>query len=93
MKQGWSAAVVAAVAVVAVFIAAWLLWPRPATVTAPRARQYLDASACLLTGSHRGRAGRGTSQHRRRLGRRRLGTHRSGSHRPRGRRVSTYPHS
>jgi len=55
MKQGWSTAVVAAAVGVAVFIAAWALWPRPATVTAPRtgqyqARQYLNASACLLTG-------------------------------------------
>jgi hypothetical protein len=54
MKQGLSATVVAAVATVAavaVLITAWMIWPRPATVTAPRARQYLDASACLLTGS------------------------------------------
>jgi len=35
MKQGWSTAVVAAVVAVAVFITAWVLWPRPATVTAP----------------------------------------------------------
>ena len=28
--------------------AAWALWPRPAVV--PQARQYLDVSACLLTG-------------------------------------------
>lgn len=48
MKKGSSAAVVAGAAV---FITAWLLWPRPATVTAPWARQYLDVSACLLTGS------------------------------------------
>jgi hypothetical protein len=52
MKQGWSTAVAAAAAVAAIFIAAWVLWPDPATTaTAPRARQYLDASACLLTGS------------------------------------------
>jgi hypothetical protein len=55
MKQGWSAAVVAAVAAVAVSITAWVFSPGPATVTVPRAgqsqaRQYLDASACLLTG-------------------------------------------
>ena len=56
MKQGWTAAVVAAAVAMGVFIVAWVLWPRTATVAAPRtpqyqARQYLDASACLLTGS------------------------------------------
>jgi hypothetical protein len=54
MKQGWTAAVTAAAAVVvavAVVVTAWVLWPKPAAVTAPRARQYMDASACLLTGS------------------------------------------
>jgi hypothetical protein len=56
MKQGWTTAVVAAAAAAAIFIAAWVLWPRPAgtataAATAPRARQYLDTSACLLTGS------------------------------------------
>lgn len=55
MKQGWKAAVVAAAVAAVVFTATWVLWPRPATVTAPRttqyqARQYQDASACLLTG-------------------------------------------
>jgi hypothetical protein len=41
----------AAVAAVAVFITARTLWPRPATVAVPQARQYLNVSACLLTGS------------------------------------------
>jgi hypothetical protein len=53
MKQGWSTAVVVVAAAAAIF-AAWMLWPRPAatpTPTAPQARQYLAASACLLTGS------------------------------------------
>jgi hypothetical protein len=39
---------VAAGAAVAAFVIAWALWPSPA---APRPRQYLDVSACLLTGS------------------------------------------
>jgi hypothetical protein len=56
MKQGWTAAVVIAAAAMSAFIAVWALWPRTATVDASRtgqtqARQYLDASACLLTGS------------------------------------------
>ena len=56
MKQGWTAASVAAAVAMGVFIVAWVLWPRTATVAAPRtrqyqARQYLDVSACLLTGS------------------------------------------
>jgi len=56
MKQGWTAAVVVAAAAMSALIAVWALWPRTATVAAPRtgqnqARQYLDASACLLTGS------------------------------------------
>jgi len=56
MKQGWTAAVVVAAAAMSVLIAVWALWPRTATVAAPQtgqaqARQYLDASACLLTGS------------------------------------------
>jgi hypothetical protein len=34
--------------VAAVAVTAWVVWPRPAA--APQARQYLDASACLLTG-------------------------------------------
>lgn len=40
----------AAVAAVAVFITARMP-PRPATVAVPQARQYLNVSACLLTGS------------------------------------------
>lgn len=51
MWQGLVKAAIVAVAAVAVFITAWLLWPKPATVAVPRARQYLDLSACLLTGS------------------------------------------
>jgi hypothetical protein len=56
MRQGLvTAAIVAATAVAAgaVFITAWVLWPRaaPASVDVPRARQYLNVSACLLTGS------------------------------------------
>ena len=54
VKQGSSkAALVAAaagVAVSAAVITAWLLWPAPASAAAPQARQYLHASACLLTG-------------------------------------------
>ena len=54
-KQGFSKAVVAAVAGVAVSaagIAAWVLWPGSGpAAAAPRTRQYLDASACLLTGA------------------------------------------
>jgi len=41
------AAVTAGVAVAA-FVIAWALWPSPAP---PRARPYLDVSACLLTGA------------------------------------------
>jgi hypothetical protein len=56
MKQGWTAAVVVAAAAMSGLIGAWALWPGTATVAASRtgqaqARQYLDASACLLTGS------------------------------------------
>lgn len=40
-------ACVAAVVLTAAAAAAWLLWPRAAPV--PRARQYLNVSACLLT--------------------------------------------
>ncbi len=40
-------AAAAAVALAAAGIAAWALWPRPAV---PHARQYLNVSACLLTG-------------------------------------------
>jgi hypothetical protein len=50
--RGQAGAVIAAVAVAGVVVAAaWSLWPRPAAVAGPRARQYLDMSACLLTGS------------------------------------------
>ena len=52
LKLGLSKAVVATaagVAVSAAVIAAWMLWPT--TPAAPRARQYLNASACLLTGA------------------------------------------
>jgi len=34
--------------VAAVAVTAWIVWPRPAA--APQARQYLNVSACLLTG-------------------------------------------
>jgi len=51
MRQGLVRAAVAAVAAVAAFITAWVLWPGPVAVVAPRARQFLDVSACLLTGS------------------------------------------
>jgi len=51
MRQGLVTAAIVTVAVVAVFVTAWTLWGRPGTVAAPRARQYLDVSACLLTGS------------------------------------------
>jgi hypothetical protein len=52
MRQGLVAAAIVAAAAVGVFVTAWVLWPRPAsTVAAPQARQHVDASACLLTGS------------------------------------------
>lgn len=64
LKRGSSKAVVAAaagVAVSAAVIAAWMLWPGSGSPSAagPRARQYLDASACLLTGA--GGVSRGTA--------------------------------
>jgi hypothetical protein len=37
-------------AVLAAGLAAWALWPAAAPAPAPQARQYLDVSACLLTG-------------------------------------------
>jgi hypothetical protein len=43
-------AIIAAVAALGAFVAAWAVWPSPAVV-APGARHYLDVSACLLTGS------------------------------------------
>ena len=39
-----------AVAAAVLFVVGWMLWPRPAAVPAPTTRQYLDTSACLLTG-------------------------------------------
>lgn len=40
-------------AAVAVAVAAgWLFWPKPAAPPPPRARQYLDFTACLLTDEH-----------------------------------------
>jgi basic membrane lipoprotein Med (substrate-binding protein (PBP1-ABC) superfamily) len=53
VKLGPSKAAVAAgagVAVTAAVIAAWALWPAT-PAAAPAARQYLNASACLLTGA------------------------------------------
>jgi hypothetical protein len=51
MRQGLiRAAIVAAVAPAAVFVTVWAVWLRSATVAVPRAQQYLDVSACLLTG-------------------------------------------
>jgi hypothetical protein len=41
-------AAIATVASVGALVIAWALWPSPAVAT--RARQYLDVSACLLTG-------------------------------------------
>lgn len=51
MRHALVKAAVAATAAAAILVAAWVLWLRPATVAAPQARQYLDASACLLTGA------------------------------------------
>jgi hypothetical protein len=51
MRQRLVKAGMAAIAVVAVLVTAWVLWLRPGTAAGPRARQYLDVSACLLTGS------------------------------------------
>jgi hypothetical protein len=45
--RGWLWLTAAACA--AAVLVGWALWPRPAAV--PQARQYLDASACLLTDS------------------------------------------
>jgi basic membrane lipoprotein Med (substrate-binding protein (PBP1-ABC) superfamily) len=44
----WLAVLIIAVTAVAAVALAWSLRPRP--VTAPQARQYLNLSACLLTG-------------------------------------------
>ena len=46
--RSWLLLVSGVVAVVAAVLAGWALWPRPAA--SPQARQYLNASACLLTG-------------------------------------------
>ena len=51
MRQGLVRAAVVAVAAAGLVVTAWLLWLRPAAVTAPTTRQYLDTSACLLTGA------------------------------------------
>jgi hypothetical protein len=51
MRQGLVKAAIVTVATAAAFITAWALWPGSGSVAAPRARQYLNASACLLTGS------------------------------------------
>jgi hypothetical protein len=51
MWQGLVRAAVAAVAAAGLFVTAWLLWLRPATVAAPRTPQHLNTSACLLTGA------------------------------------------
>ena len=49
MGQGLVRAAAVAAAAAALVVVGWLLWPRPA-VPAPTTRQYLDTSACLLTG-------------------------------------------
>ena len=53
MRQGVVRAAVVAVVAAGLFVTAWLLWLRPAFVAAPAstAPQYLNASACLLTGA------------------------------------------
>ena len=50
MGQGLVRAAAAAVAAAVLLVVGWMLWPRPAAVPAPTTRQYLDTSACLLTG-------------------------------------------
>jgi hypothetical protein len=47
-QRRWLWLVPAVPAVLAAALAGWVLWPRPAA--APQARQYLDVTACLLTG-------------------------------------------
>ena len=47
-RRRWLWLVSGASALLAVMLAGWAWWPRP--VAAPQARQYLDATACLLTG-------------------------------------------
>lgn len=51
MGQGLVRGALVTVTAAGLFVTAWVLWLRPATVAAPRTRQYLDASACLLTGA------------------------------------------
>ena len=51
MWQGLVRAAVVAVAAAGLLVAAWVLWLRPATVAAPQTPQYLNTSACLLTGA------------------------------------------
>jgi hypothetical protein len=53
MGQGLVRGAAVAVAAAVLLVAGWMLWLRPAAVVAaaPRARQYLDSSACLLTGA------------------------------------------
>jgi hypothetical protein len=51
MGHGLVRAAAVAVAAAVLFIVGLMLWPRPAAVTAPSTRQYLDTSACLLTGA------------------------------------------
>ena len=50
MGQGLVRTAAVAVAAAVLFVVGWMLWPRPAAVPAPTTRQYLDTSACLLTG-------------------------------------------
>ena len=47
-RRSWLWLVSAASAALAVVLVGWGLWPRP--VAAPQARQYLNVTACLLTG-------------------------------------------
>ncbi len=47
-RRWWLWLASAASAVLAAVLAGWALWPRPAP--APQACQYLNATACLLTG-------------------------------------------
>jgi len=51
MKRALIKAAAVVVAAAAAFIVGWVLWPRPPIAAVPRARQYLNVSACLLTGS------------------------------------------
>jgi len=53
MRQGLVRAAAVAVAAAALFAVGWMLWPKHAAVAAlpTTTRQYLDTSACLLTGA------------------------------------------